>query len=315
MAQITVEQAARQLVGSLDTDAGFLLAAQWIDKRYQQLVTKVRPRHLRKLGEVVVPGRYSTGTVTVTQGSTTVTGDSTGWTSTLEGRYFRTGSNWYQIDTVGGATSLTLSSTYTEVDAGPGLSYDIVPRRVNLDADTRIVSSFVDHIQRLPLRHMSQEQLDLLQPGRPLVGSPPRIWAEIGVTANTPPTGDNRQVEFYPYPEEDYLLHYVYLAITPTLGITDYIPDFVDPYVLIEGAMVDAFRYEAWKAIRRGDANAYSAITLEVRRQVTEWEKLMIEAAYGERASDDSNFVLELVGPGTNLYREFGDSRVDLGVV
>jgi hypothetical protein len=66
---------------------------------------------------------YSTGTVTVTSGSATVTGVGTSWTSNMANRWLNvplTASNatsgddgWYQIQTVASATSLTLWDKYT----------------------------------------------------------------------------------------------------------------------------------------------------------------------------------------------------------
>lgn len=65
---------------------------------------------------------YSTGTVSVTSASTTVTGSGTSWTTNMAGRWLNiplTASNttsgddeWYQIDTVVSATSLTLKNAY-----------------------------------------------------------------------------------------------------------------------------------------------------------------------------------------------------------
>lgn len=61
---------------------------------------------------------YTTGTVAVTNGSTTVTGTTTVWTSQMAGRWiqFASGSggdnNWYKIASVASATSLTLVNQY-----------------------------------------------------------------------------------------------------------------------------------------------------------------------------------------------------------
>jgi parallel beta-helix repeat protein len=58
------------------------------------------------------------GTVAVNNGSQTVTGTSTSWTATLNGKYIRLGGEWYKIQSVGSATALTLYETYR----GPTLS-------------------------------------------------------------------------------------------------------------------------------------------------------------------------------------------------
>src|SRR4029077_5909649 len=56
---------------------------------------------------------YTTGTFSVTQGSTTVTGSGTTWTATMVGRSILLGDLWYEITAVGGVTSLTIGSAYT----------------------------------------------------------------------------------------------------------------------------------------------------------------------------------------------------------
>lgn len=65
---------------------------------------------------------YTTGTVSVTSASTTVTGSGTSWTTNMAGRWINipiTASNttsgddeWYQIASVASATSLTLNNAY-----------------------------------------------------------------------------------------------------------------------------------------------------------------------------------------------------------
>jgi hypothetical protein len=69
---------------------------------------------------------YTTGTVTVTENSTTVTGSGTSWTSAMDGRWFHVTNtdNWYRIATVNNATSLDLE-TYYEEDSASTQTYTI----------------------------------------------------------------------------------------------------------------------------------------------------------------------------------------------
>lgn len=69
---------------------------------------------------------YTTGTVTVTANSASVTGSITVWTSAMIGRYFQTTNdgNWYRIATVPSATSLTLESVF-EGSTASGEAYTI----------------------------------------------------------------------------------------------------------------------------------------------------------------------------------------------
>ena len=52
---VTIESVARQLIASVDSDAGYLFGAQWIIKRYEQLAIKAKLRHLRQVGQVSTP--------------------------------------------------------------------------------------------------------------------------------------------------------------------------------------------------------------------------------------------------------------------
>lgn len=70
--------------------------------------------------------RYETGTVDVTNGSATVTGTSTAWSSNLKsGDFIHVGATgerkqtatWYEIDTVDSDTQITLTETYNEASA------------------------------------------------------------------------------------------------------------------------------------------------------------------------------------------------------
>jgi hypothetical protein len=81
------------------------------------------------------PSLYSTGTVTLTAGSATVTGSGTSWTSTVLGDYIRVSATHggtpfifvAQISAFTSATSLTLSRVYpSDADTAGGFAYNIM---------------------------------------------------------------------------------------------------------------------------------------------------------------------------------------------
>lgn len=73
---------------------------------------------------------YSTGTVSVTNNSTTVTGSGTLWAANLvAGMYILLGGIWYPISVVGGNTTLTLSIPF----AGVALSGDVYVAAAPID--------------------------------------------------------------------------------------------------------------------------------------------------------------------------------------
>jgi len=62
--------------------------------------------------KIVGSNAYTAGTLAVNDGSTSVTGTDTTWTSAMEGRSIFLGGYWYTIDTVGSTTSITLADAY-----------------------------------------------------------------------------------------------------------------------------------------------------------------------------------------------------------
>ena len=82
---------------------------------------------------LIVRGTYTTGTVSISKGSTTLTGVSTAWTTTDDFAIANARANGkltigggrvpYVVDTVGSATSITLSSRFTEATVAAGSSY------------------------------------------------------------------------------------------------------------------------------------------------------------------------------------------------
>lgn len=93
-------------------------------------------RLLRKDAIIMTTATYSTGTVTVANGSTTVAGTDTVWDSTMVGRKIRFSSqtSYYTISAVASATSLTLSAAYTG-DALSGDTYTIFTLGYRLPRD------------------------------------------------------------------------------------------------------------------------------------------------------------------------------------
>lgn len=305
----TVESCAREVLAAIDTTAGHVLCAQWVARRYQRIASRGRLRHLRKVGEIVVPATMSAGTVTATQGSVIITPDATAaasWATpsgvaypdspgpglTLVGRHLRVAINWYEIQEVVGnpITAIHLKTPYVE-DSVAGASYFIAEQRTRLIPESRWLGDFVHMRRRIPLTNMSIAEIDHDEPERMLVGTQggPVVWVEQAVD-----TDGTKRVEFYPYSGQNELIRYVYWAIPPELGFSDPLPPQIDPHVLIEGALIDAMRYEAAKAIRAGQADMAGYWTNSYRAQATAWEKQVIEAIRSDLGVDDVTMILQL---------------------
>ena len=67
----------------------------------------------RKMALEMSADDYSTGTVTITQNTSAITGNATTFTNAMEGRWIKLADGlWYEIKTYNNATSLTLTKTY-----------------------------------------------------------------------------------------------------------------------------------------------------------------------------------------------------------
>ena len=232
---VTVEQLARQLIACVDTDAGYLLAAQWLVKRYEQLAVRTKFRHLRQVGQVSTVASLTTGTVTINRGQRIITGDATAtaaWSSALVGRHIRLRVNWYEIvgyAVSGGFGTLELQNTFEEDDVAAG-SYTAVLRWVPLDANAFYIGNdFIHPRRRQALTLHDYMELDRLAPNRPLISGGP------GVVVEAPELPDGRKrVEFYPYSSTSENYFYVYWKAVASLGLQDAVPSRMPGYALIE---------------------------------------------------------------------------------
>ncbi len=295
MARVTVGEVARSVLAALDTQAGHLLAAQWVADRYRRIASRVRFRHLRQVGELTIPAATTTGTVTVTQGSRTVTGDATAqaaWAALAPGTYHFCISvaPWYAVESIG--TSLLLQSAYVEATSA-GAGYTLVQRYVSLRDDVRWLGEFVHMRLGHRLTQMSLTEMDITYPDRARVGTRPDVYAEIGIDAQ-----GRRLFEFYPYSTAAELIAYVYWSNPPTMVLGDELPAFLPEHVLKEGALIDAMRYEASQAMRAGKVEAAAYWRNEYRAQATSWERDILDLIRADRGTDDVSFILQLPRSG-----------------
>lgn len=294
-----VEDVAREAIAAADCSAGHLLACQWVVSRYQQLATRVRLRHLRRVGEVTVPAQVSAGTATFTQGSRTVTGDATAqaaWNSTFIGRFIRGKTVWWEISDVA-AGVITLTNPYTE-DTAANTSYRIVQRWVPLDPQAAFIGrQFVYMERRIALDLRQMEELDRVYPSRQAIGRGPEVVAEA------PPLPDGtRRVEPYPYHEDAITLRYIYWPNVDMLKVQDALPQVVPAYALKEGVLIDIYRYNMSVAANAGNTEKAAFWRNEMRTQETKWEQYIREMMHADNQGDDLTLILGDPGLGTISY-------------
>lgn len=300
----TVEQVATEVLAAVDSSAGLVQAGNWVGQRYRQFASKARLRHLREVGELVIPAVITAGTVTATQGSTSVTADATAQaalSSVIVGRSIRIRAVWYKISAYS-APTITLTSAFSE-DSGAGLGYHVAQRFSSLATDVRWIGTLVHMRLRTALRNVSASVLDHYYPDRVLTSSYPLYWAEVGENDTT----KAKQVEVYPYSTQAEIIHYVYWKEPSVLTLSDEIPSHCDSSLLREGALIDLFRFKMAQSADRGQVELAALWRNESQVQRTLWERMCLNAMKQDRGVDDVSFVLQK--SGLHPYGDIVDAR------
>ena len=302
----TVEEVARDVIASIDTAADHVLAGRWVGSRYRQLANQTRMKHLRRVGALTLPASITAGLATVARGSSTVTGDSTAqaaWIGDLKGRWFRASTVWYEIENVVDS-ALQLVEPYAEGNVSAG-GYNVVARHVVIPKEARWPDLFVHMRRRVRVETLPTEFLDAIAPERNEINDVGPSWvAEVGADHKQ---NAGRLVEFYPYVKTNAeLIHYVYWAEPSVLALEDEIPQNIPDYVLREGALIDAMRYESGLAMRNGQVEQAAFWRNEYRAQNTHWERIRLDAFRTDDGIDDLVMFLKESGI---TFRGQGDIR------
>lgn len=293
-----VQDVARDAIAATNCRANLLLVARWTSLRYQEIAAKFRLRHLRRVGETVVPGSVTSGTATSTRGSDTIVGNAaahTAWAAIHadldSGRYaFRGATVWYTVVGITASGDLRLAAAYAEDSVTAG-AYTLAVRYARVASGANFITAVgLPRLQR-PLRDGSLTRFMDLEPTRSRV-STPEHWVET-----TRDLDGARRIEVYPYCAVAELVTYLYYADAPMLKPRDILPSGIDGALLKEGVLVDCFRWEAGEAIRAGSVDQAGYWRNESRAQETRWQDLMGQIAQGDQGADDVDFLL-LLRPG-----------------
>jgi hypothetical protein len=229
-----------------DHPADPILAMDWLQARYASVLERAAWPFLIKETTFQTVGEITAGTVTVTNGSATVTettSNANGWSSAVEGRYFRRDgdSEFYLISTFSNLNpdTLTLARNY-EGSSGTVIGYSITQRIYSLASDCREVlwMTVIDAPTRM--EKSSVAEFDRAFLNRPQVGSPPVFWAPLGRDSS-----NVMQVEVYPIPDEVHGILYHYIQSTPTVTASTTIMPQVNHSLLRAGWLSD---YWSWRA-------------------------------------------------------------------
>lgn len=181
---------------------------------------------------------YSTGTITATEGSATITGDGTTFTSAMEGRKFRCEGATYVILAYVATDEITLSTNYAGT-GGSGLVYKIYQDEYSLASDAEDVLSMRQENNPHKLEKRGIEFLDKYYPQRNSFGYP-MIYAIIGYDS----TG-YMKVAVYPIPNQARNIYYRYKKRVTEMSDDSDTPIIPLRYrwVLAKGALYTVAKY------------------------------------------------------------------------
>lgn len=226
--------------------AGPLLARDWVSNAFRQ-VSERRPwSWLVKQGQFILPALHNTGTVSVTQGSTTVAGVGTGFTSVLVGRQFRLTSTTpiYTITAVDDVLqTLTLDLAWGAKDYA-GIGYEIYGAYVSPPSDFNYFTTIWDPNFNWQLHlNVSQSELNRWDAqrsnrGQAYLVAPRDYYTPAGETVPLP------RFEVWPHVTSTYVLPFMYVSRATDLQDTGAIlPRYIRGDILMELAMAEAARW------------------------------------------------------------------------
>jgi len=175
-----------------------------LNRSYQTLLDMHQWSFLTREALINTVANYTTGTVTVVAGATTVTGIGTAWTAVMVGRFikFGTGAEAYKISTVNVvAQTLTVESAVAAAVTSGG--YFIMKRWYSKPTDCKHIISVR---RQLKLAEKTQEWLDGFDPDRDSTGEP-IYWCNF----------DKDLIEIYPPSDQVYVVRVKYVVAVADL--------------------------------------------------------------------------------------------------
>jgi len=265
--------------------AGLVLARDWVNNAFRRIAERRRWSWLIKQNQFVFPAAYTTGTVTVTNASATVTGSGTAWDSTMIGLQFRLGvaTPIYTISDVPDATTLTLEQVWGPATAS-AQTYKIYKAYLTPQTDFQSFISVWDFTQNWQLwLNVDQMLLNTADAQRSNVGNAYVVaWRQWNTTAVGVLGANQPMYEFWPHVQQAAVYPYLYEARCGELVDGDTLPRYIRGDVLMEMALSQAARWPGTDT----EKNPYYDINLS--RSLESRTEKMIEQM---EVNDDNTFL------------------------
>lgn len=173
---------------------------RWLNYTQQDLCAKWPWPFMEARCSVITIPDYTTGTVSINKGSTTVTGVGTTFTTTMaSGQYYIQfiGSNdWYLITAYSSATSITIEDAYQGPTNLSGTTYIIRKKYYSLPSTVDRVVDVINQATPLKLIQVDARTLDDLRP------NPQSTNSSYGYLAWGLDSSGNVQIVPYPFPSD-----------------------------------------------------------------------------------------------------------------
>lgn len=188
----------------------------WFNEIQNELQRRTRWRHLQDRIIIPTTAPYSTGTITATLGSTTITGSGTAWTSAMIGQLLSISSTtastsqYYVVSAVAGPTSLSIASAFIGA-SGAGQSYGIYFYQLTMSTTLSVPRILLASMQQsstfhYPLRYIGEHELFNLVPNEIYASQRPwlyRIYGGSNLQLFPPPSDvSNVSIWYMRYPSQ-----------------------------------------------------------------------------------------------------------------
>jgi hypothetical protein len=276
--------------------------ADIINSSYQRLLSRRKWSFLYDVTNLSTIAPYTTGTVDVTQGSATVTGTSTVWTSAMVGRQLRVAddSGFYKIKTVTPPDSITLDTVYAGITK-TAQGYSIFQNLYSLSSSCRNLLSIV---YQMKLIEKDLYFVDRYDPDRLTTGQP-EWFIKRGKDSN-----GYLQIELWPIPDDAYPLRYSYIKSVSDMSKDSDLP-VINSTLLEMEATIECLR---WSALIPSAQAPQSVYRQQISEAIAMRNELYLECMRDDRRNDseimntlDKMFTIEM--PASDSFWAAHDSE------
>jgi len=246
--------------------AGALLAQRWTVDAFRRISERRTWSYLVKYNQFILPQVYNTGTVSVTQGLTAVTGSGTTFSPSMVGRQFRIGNATpiYTIASYTSATQIDLQFPWGGASVA-GSGYQIYLCYLTPATDFHAFISVYDPNFNWQLRlNVSQQELNNWDAQRANTGQA-YVVASYDYSPNFGSTPGLPRYEVWPHNLSNYVYPYLYESRAQDLDEPGaLLPRFIRGDLVMDMALESAAK---WPGPSVDDPNPYYDLNLADRIQ------------------------------------------------